>query len=83
MTTTKKFCLPCNSLTYQVKLELCEGRVISGLSCGYGGHLAALLNCKSPSNYAHPPPTTLHLLLRGLVGSYLQWMWASLASHKA
>lgn len=57
----------------------------SGLSRGYSGHLAALLNFKSPSYYAHQPPTLWPFLLSrgwwGLISSECGLLWLRTKPH--
>ena len=54
----------------------------SGLSRGYGGHLAALLNFKSPSNYTHQPdPSSSPGGWWGLISSGCGLLWLHTKPH--
>ena len=77
---------PSLSLTCWAELDFSEGRVLCrGLSGGYSGHLAALLNFKSPSDYAHQLPTLWPLLLSrgwwGLISSECGLLWLHTKPH--
>lgn len=81
-----RFWFPSLSLICWVELDFSEGRVLCrGLSGGYSGHLAALLNFKSPSNYAHQPLTLWPLLLSrgwwGLISSECGLLWLHTKPH--